>query len=110
MGYVSTARKLGLVAKVAGKQMKRSRTYGALLTGARTSLSHFGKVLRQLWLEITGFVFLAFAAIGVVGLVKEYAAYQAGRASSGRVAAAAGFSLLFAWFGTSSFWRARAKK
>ncbi len=79
--------------------MKRSRTYGALLTGARTSLSHFGKVLRQLWLEITGFVFLAFAAIGVVGLVRECAAYQAGRASSSRV-----------WFGTSSFWRARAKK
>ncbi len=90
--------------------MKRSRTYGALLTGARTSLGHFGKVLHQLWLEVTGFVFLAFAAIGVVALVKEYAAYRAGHATSGKVAAAAGFSLLFAWFGTSSFWRARAKK
>jgi hypothetical protein len=110
MGYVSTARKLGLAARVAGKQMKRSRTYGALLTGARTSLSHFGKVLHQLWLEVTGFVFLAFAAIGVVALVKEYAAYRVGHATSGKVAAAAGFSLLFAWFGTSSFWRARAKK
>jgi len=110
MGNVSTARKLGLAARVAGQQVKRSRTYGALLTGARTSLSHFGKVLRQLWLEVTGFVFLAFAGIGFVALVKEYAAYHAGHASSGRVAAAAGFSLLFTWFGTSSFWRARAKK
>ena len=110
MGNVSTARKLGLAARVAGQQVKRSRTYGALLTGARTSLSHFGKVRRQLWLEVTGFVFLAFAGIGFVALVKEYAAYHAGHASSGRVAAAAGFSLLFTWFGTSSFWRARAKK
>src|SRR6267154_2500190 len=87
MGYVSTARKLGLAARVAGKQMKRSRTYGALLTGARTSLSHFGKVLHQLWLEVTGFVFLAFAAIGVVALVKEYAAYRVGHATSGNLAA-----------------------
>ena len=110
MGSVFSARKLGLAARVAGEHMKRNRTLGALLSAARTSLGHFAKVLHQLWLEVTGFVFLAFASIGAVAWVKEYAAYHAGRTTSGRVAAAAGFTLMFAWFGTSSFWRARTKK
>jgi len=42
--------------------------------------------MHQLWLEVTGFVFLAFASIGAVALIKEYAAYHAGRTTSGRVA------------------------
>jgi len=110
MANVSTARKLSIAARIAGQQVKRSRTYGALLSGARATLGHFGAVLHQLWLEITGFVFLVFAVVGGVALFKEYAAYQAGRATPGRVVAAAGFSLMFAWFGTTSFWKARRKR
>ena len=34
------------------------------MKGARTTAAHFGRVLRQLWLEVTGFVFLALAFIG----------------------------------------------
>jgi hypothetical protein len=110
MVNVSTARKLGIAARIAGQQVKRSRTYGALLTGARASLGHFGRVLHQLWLEVTGFVFLAFAGVGLVALYKEYSAFHAGKAAPGRVAAAAAFSLVFAWFGTNSFWKARKKR
>ena len=110
MANISTARKVGIAARIAGQQVKRSRTYGAFLSGTRATLGHFGAVLRQLWLEITGFVFLVFAAVGVVALVKEYSAYHAGKATPGRVAAAAVFSLMFAWFGSSSFWRARRRK
>ena len=110
MANVSTVRKLGIAARIAGQQVKRTRTYGALLSGARTALSHFASVLHQLWLEITGFVFLVFAAVGVAAVFREYNAYHAGKATSGRVAAAVAFSLMFAWFGTSSFWRARNKR
>lgn len=110
MANISTSRKLGIAARIAGQQVKRSRTYGAVLSGARTMLGHFAAVVRQLWLEITGFVFLVFAAVGIVALFKEYSAYHAGKATPGRVVAAAAFSLMFAWFGSSSFWRARRKK
>lgn len=110
MANVSTARKLGIAARIAGQQVKRSRTYGAVLKGARATLGHFGAVLHQLWLEITGFVFLAFAGIGLVALVREYAAYRAGKGASGHVAIAAGFSLMFAWFGITSFLRARNRR
>ncbi|HEY8669695.1 MAG TPA: hypothetical protein VIL63_02555 [Terriglobales bacterium] len=110
MPNVSTSRKLGVAARIAGQQFKRSRTYGAILGGARATLGHFGKVLHQLWHEITGFVFLVFAVTGLVATYREYAAYHAGKADSSRVATAAAFTLVFGWFGISSFWRSRKHK
>jgi len=110
MANTSAAQKLGMAARIAGEQVKRSRTFGALVSGARATLAHFGGVLRQLWLEVTGFVFLVFASIGGVALVREYSAYHAGKGNGGRMAAAAGFSLMFSWFGVTSFWRSRRKK
>ena len=107
MTNVSTGRKLGVAARVAGKQIKGSRTYGAVLSGVRATLGHLAGVARQLWHEITGFIFLAFAGFGVAALVKESLAYHAGGVGPNRVAIAAGFTLLFGWFGISSFWRAR---
>jgi hypothetical protein len=107
MANLSTTRKLGIAARIAGQQVKRTRTYGAVLSGARATLSHFWEVLRQLWLEVTGFVFLAFATAGAVALVKEVAAYHAGKSQPSKVAAAAGFTLMFGWFGVSSFLKAR---
>lgn len=110
MANVSTARKLGLAARIAGEQMKRSRTFGAVLNGVRTTVSHFTGVLHQLWLEITGFVFLAFAGVGLVATVREYVSYRAGHGSSAHLAAAAGFTLMFGWFGATSFWRVRKRR
>jgi hypothetical protein len=110
MANVSTARKIGIAARIAGQQVKRSRTYGAVLSGARATLSHFGAVLHQLWLEITGFVFLAFAAMGLLAAVREYGAYHAHQATSGRLLMAAAFSIVFGWFGITSFWRARNRR
>lgn len=110
MANISTSRKIGIAARIAGQQVKRSRTYGAVLSGARTTFMHFAGIVRQLWLEVTGFVFVAFAAVGLVEGLKEYAAYHAGKAPGSRVAAAAGFTLMFAWFGFSSFSRARKRK
>ena len=76
----------------------------------RATANHFAQVLHQLWMEVTGFVFLAFAAIGAIALVREYAKYAAGKSTSGHVLAVAAFTLMFGWFGVSSFWRARKKK
>ena len=48
MANVSTARKLGIAARIAGQQVKQSRTYAAVLSGARATLGHLAGVLRQL--------------------------------------------------------------
>jgi hypothetical protein len=105
MKNVSTFCKLHVAARMAAQFAGRNRTLSAVLTGARTTATHFGRVLRQLWLEVTGFVFLALAVIGAGSLFREYARYQAGQTSSGRVWVAIVFTLTFGWFGVSSFWR-----
>ena len=107
MTNVSTGRKLGIAARVAGKQIKSSRTFSAVLGGVRATVGHFAAVARQLWHEITGFVFVVFAVFGGAALVKEYLTYRAGGVSPNHMAVAAGFTLVFGWFGVSSFWRAR---
>jgi 4-amino-4-deoxy-L-arabinose transferase-like glycosyltransferase len=80
------------------------------MKGARATARAFGRVAHQLWLEVTGFVFLAMAGIGAVALVRELAKYQAGRATAGRIAVAICFTVTFAWFGVSSFWRVRKRR
>ena len=110
MTNVSTGRKLGIAARVAGQQLRRSRTYGALANAARATMSRLGAVLHQLWLEITGFVFLAFAVLGWSALAREYSAYHSGKGTPSHLAVAAAFSLVFSWFGISSFRRARNRR
>jgi len=109
MSSVSTSRKLGIAARVAGRMIsqhtRRSRTFGAVTKAARATASHFVRVLGQLWLEVTGFVFLFLAGIGVIAFFREFAKYQAGHATSSRVVLAMCFAGLFGWFGVSSFWR-----
>jgi hypothetical protein len=106
----STARKIGVIARVVAQQAVRSRRGSALLNAGRATAAHFGRVLGQLWLEVTGFVFLALAAIGAIAFTREFAKYHAGTAGSGnRVAIAVCFTLLFGWFGVSSFWKVRKR-
>lgn len=109
MGKVSALRKLGVVAQVARQQAGRSRTLSAVMSGARTTLRSFGRALHQLWLEVTGTVFLAMAAFGTIALVREYLQYEAKRTTASRLAVVACFTLAFTWFGLSSFWRVRRK-
>ena len=109
VGKVSTLRKLGVAARVAGQQAGRNRTLSAVMGAARTTARSFGRALHQLWLEVTGLFFLVMALSFGGATVKEYGKYQAGGASGGRLAIAVCFTLAFAWFGLSSFWKARRK-
>jgi len=107
---LSLTRKLQVLAQVAGRQAGQSRALAAVLQAAQVTLRSFGRVLHQLWLEVTGFVFLAMAGIGGIALSREYARYQAGRTGPGRAVIALGFCLTFGYFGLSSFWRVRRKR
>lgn len=111
MAKLSTARKVGVVARMAAQQVARSRRGGALLNGLRVTARSFGRVLHQLWLEVTGFTFLALAAFGAMAGFREYAKYQSGHAAGpGRLILAICFSASFAWFGLSSFLRVRKRE
>src|SRR5580700_9156938 len=105
MVNVSTVRKLSIAARIAAQHAGRTRTVGAVLKGARTTAAHFGRVLHQLWLEVTGFVFLALAFIGAAAFFREYTHYLAGQTTAGRLVVAIVFTLTFVWFGVTSFWR-----
>jgi len=106
---VSTARKLGVVARVAAQQANRSRTVQAA-TGALSATGRaFGRVLHQLWLEVTGLIFLVMALSFGSSSVREYRKYHAGQAGLGWLVVAVCCTLIFAWFGVSSFWRVRQK-
>ena len=79
------------------------------MKAAGATARSFGRALHQLWLEVTGLIFLVMA-LGFGGAsVKEYGKYHAGQVGSGRFAIALLFTLVFAWFGLSSFWRTRRK-
>ena len=110
MSSISLTRKLRILAQVAGRHAGESRTVSAVLHAGRITMRSFGRVLHQLWLEVTGFVFLVLAAIGGVALSREYTKYQAGHGDLSRLAVAVAFCLTFGYFGLSSFWRVRRKK
>jgi hypothetical protein len=106
---VSTARKLGVVARVASDQARRNRTLRAASTAAATTGRAFGRVLHQLWLEVTGVLFLLMALVFGDETVKEYGKYHASHNGPGRVAIVLCCTVTFAWFGVSSFWRVKRK-
>ena len=109
MMNVSTLRKFGVIARVASRQAGKTRMAGAIWRGLRVTASSFGRVLGILWLEVTGFVFLCLSGLGALALAREYTKYQAGQVGSARVILAVCFTVTFAWFGVSSFWRARRR-
>jgi len=107
---VSLWRKAGIVARIAGEQTGRSRTVNALWGAARTTARSFAQVLHQLWLEVTGVIFLIMSLSFGSATAKEYGKYHAGQGGPARVIVTVCFTLAFAWFGLSSFWRAHKKK
>jgi hypothetical protein len=92
------------------QQAGRSRMASALMHAGRTTAVSVGRILHLLWLQVTGFVFLCIAMIAGIALQREYVRYQAGTAGGGKVVLAAFVTLMFLWFGLSSFWRAGRRK
>ena len=106
---LSTWRKAGVVARVAGQQAQRSRTFNALMSAARTTGRSLTHAMHQLWLEVTGVIFLLMALSFAGAAFKEYGKYHAGQAGPTGLSITILCALTFAWFGLSSFWKARRK-
>jgi hypothetical protein len=100
-----------MVARAVGQLAGRSPTRSAFLKGMQATAASFGRVLHQLWLEVTGFTFLVIAGIGAIAGYREYGKYQAGHAAGpAKLILAICFTVSFAWFGVSSFWRVKKRK
>lgn len=106
---LSTGTKLGILGRVAVRQAGNSRLAKATFAAARGTISSLARAGRLLWLQVTGLLFVAFAIVGAVACVRESRAYLANTGGLGRPLLAFLFTLLFAWFGVSSFWRASRK-
>ena len=95
--------------RVAGRKGGENRWIRAFYRAGTVTFRSIGRVLHELWLEVTGLLFLALALIGGWAAVRQYHRYQAGASGAGKVVLAAAFALVFAYFGLSSFWRSREK-
>src|ERR1700681_1994227 len=110
MPHSRTARKIAKLIHAVAQTMGRSRRGRAVLAAVRAIARSFGQVLHQLWLEVTGFTFLAIAGIGALAGMREYGKYQSGHAAGpGRLVLAVCFTVSFIWFGVSSFWRVKKR-
>jgi hypothetical protein len=65
--------------------------------------------MHVLWLEVTGLLFLVLAVVGGGAAVRGYHRYSAGAGGLAKPALAAGFAIVFVYFGVTSFWRSRRK-
>ena len=86
--------------------IRKNRTVSALGSAAKIMLRSVGKVGHLLWLEVAGVLFTAFALTGGFAAWHDYSRHKT---LSSRFAAAICFTVIFAWFGFSSFLRARRK-
>ena len=78
-----------------------------LLAGGSSMFATFGRVLRALMLQVTGFLFLVIAVMLGSKTFREYQVHVATHASPSRFYLATFFCILFTYFGLSSFWRSR---
>ena len=104
------ARKLGTIGRVVVKQAGRSRTINALMQAGRTTAISMGRVLHLLWLQVTGFVFLCIALVAGTAARHEYVLYRVSGVAPGRAILAGVVTVMFLWFGVSSFWKASRKQ
>jgi hypothetical protein len=96
----------GALGRMAGRRAARNRLVQATWSGVSAALRSVTRVLHLLFLEVTGFLFLALAVIFAGAAVREYHKYG----FAGKTYLAAGFTLVFLWFGISGFWRAKRKR
>jgi len=110
MTSASPAKKFVQMVRLLVQQIERTRLGAAVLSGVKATATSFARVLHVLWLEVTGFIFLCLGLMGLLAVLREYHNYAALGASSNKLVVAALFTILFAYFGISSFWRARRRR
>jgi hypothetical protein len=85
-----------------------------LLAGAKAGAASFGKplmrVLRVLFLEASGVIFLVISLSVTGAFIREYKKYELHQVGWERMALAGVLGVMFFYFGVTSFWRAHRKR
>ena len=89
-----------------GRRAGKSRILQASRSAFSATWRSLSTAVRRLWHEVMGFAFICFAVFFGFAAQREYKLHLANQADSSRYLAAALFTVLFAWFGGTSFWRA----
>ena len=90
-------------------QMTAATLVGLMSVPGRVVL--YGGVMQKRWsVNSMMLTFVAFAVIGSLAFVREYRVWMAGPSGPGRALLALAFTLLFAYFGVTSFWRVRRRR
>ena len=95
--------------RIAVRGAKHSRLLRAGFNAAQTTLRSFLRVVHLLFLQITGVFFCIFAVGFAARIPHAYQDQLAGRHGVERTYLLVILTALFAWFGVSSFWRARSR-
>jgi hypothetical protein len=91
--------------RIAARAASNSRLVRAGISGGATVLRSFLRVAHILWLQITGVLFCFFAVGFASRLPRAYSDHIA-RKPGHHFELLIALTLMFAWFGVSSFWRA----
>ena len=97
------------MARYALNPKARNKVLRATGAGLGATAKAVQRTTHILWLEVTGFFFLVFAVVCGGAAYREYQKVLAGKLPMSRVYLAGALTLLFVWFGVSSFWRARRR-
>ena len=91
--------------QVAGQQIQKNRWLRGLKQGVTAAGKTFFRIVHVLWLQVTGFFFVCFAVIGAGAFWRQYHLH----AAQGKLVVIAIFTVMFLWFGLTSFWRAHKR-
>jgi hypothetical protein len=83
--------------------LRQNRFVHAGIEAGKVTVQVAGKAARKLWLEVTGFLFAVFAAVGGAATIRQY--LQEGETL--RVALGVLFTAVFTYFSVSSFLSSR---
>jgi hypothetical protein len=97
------------VGRIAVRGASHSRLLRAGYTAVQTTARSVGRILHLIFLQIAGLFFCLFALGFASRIPRTYHDQVAGRHGPERVYLLVIFTVVFGWFGVSSFWRARKK-
>lgn len=97
------------VGRLAMRGASQSRVLRAGYSAAQTTLRSSRRVAHILWLQITGVFFCLFAVSFATRLPNLYEKYRAGNTPAHNLFLLSCITLLFTWFGLSSFWKAKRR-
>ena len=107
MVSIQQIRRAVLIGRTLANRGKQNNYVRAGITAAKTVGASAKHASHLLFLQVTGSFFVFFTVIGTMAALHEYQRWHAAEIGPGRFYAAITFSIIFAYFGVSSFWQAR---